>query len=108
MRDPISKTDARSYPKGHDILNRDFSCKFGSFSILLKEQHVNDSNKCGDGKDQSDRVHITGKEPTELSDHECDYISKSALISDCKPGPLCTVHLSSDSTDCCISLQEYV
>ena len=46
-------------------------------------------------------VDVAGEEVAELVYHKGDNIGEAALIADCEPGPLCTVHLTLDSADSC-------
>ena len=52
------------------------------FRIPLEEQHI----------------HISRKRRAELIDHQRDRIGEATLISDCKPSPLCAVHLTLNCT----------
>ena len=63
------------------------------------EQHINYKCKCRNREDKTQNVYIAGEETAELIYHKSYEVSESALIADCKPGPLPAVHFTLDSAD---------
>ena len=75
-------------------------CQFFRFGIALNEQHIHHPCENGNCCNQTDHIQISGKDRTELIDHQGDCISKHTLIADGEPGPLCRVHFTLDGADC--------
>ena len=76
----ISRGPCLSPRENMSQLNSYFLCKCCSFFVLLKEQHVDDSDKEEDCKDKSDYIQVAGECAAELCNHKCDYISETTLI----------------------------
>ena len=74
--------------------------KLGGFLIGFEEHIEHKRKNCNSG-DKSNDVEVAGEGAAELVYHEGDCISKSALITDCEPGPFCVVHFTLHSADCC-------
>lgn len=74
------------------------SCELLRFRVWLKQLPAKQGQQ-DQRHDQADRICRTDKETAELPNYQSDYIGKTALIADGKPGPFVAVHLALDGTD---------